>query len=73
MVVKNTKMRTFSLKLVYAICCFPYDTKNVPIISNGTKNKQEIFKSIVGEMKRNERENFGYSVSYLIMEVYIFR
>lgn len=37
---------------------------------NGTKTKQEIFKSMVGEMKRNERENFGYSASHLIMEVY---
>lgn len=64
-------MQTFSLKLVYAFCCFPYDTKM--FLLNGTKNKQEIGKSMVGEMKRNERENFGYSVCYLIMENYIFR
>lgn len=72
MVVKNTKnsknTKTFSLKLVYAFCCFLYDRKM--FLLNGTKNKQEIFKSMVGEMKRNERENFGYSASHLIMEVY---
>lgn len=67
MVVKNTKMHSKCIKNTKYIfieaslrfLLFSIRYKNVPIISNGTKNKQEIFKSMVEEMKRNERENFS--------------